>query len=160
MSGHVAIRLTVNGDERALEIPPDLFLSDLLRRHLGLFDVEEACAEGECGSCTVFVDDLIVDSCIYLAAQCDGREVTTVGGLSQGEELTALQQAFATSGAVQCGFCTPGFVVAATSLLSDNANPTEAQIREGLAGNLCRCTGYNGIVDAVRKAAARPEETS
>jgi aerobic carbon-monoxide dehydrogenase small subunit len=147
------IDLTVNGETYEVEAPPGRFLADLLRQDLGITDVKQACDEGECGSCTVLLDGLAVDSCIYLAAQCAGREVTTVGGLSRGEHLSSLQRVFATTGAVQCGFCTPGLIVAATALLEEQEHPTEKQIRAGLAGNLCRCTGYNGIVEAVARAA-------
>ncbi len=158
MSDHFDLTLSVNDDGYTVSVPPDTFLSTLLREHLGILDVQEACTEGECGSCTVFVDGIAIDSCIFLAAQCHGREVTTVSGLEPGGELTALQRSFARSGAVQCGFCTPGFVMSATSLLRDNPTPTDEEIREGLAGNLCRCTGYNGIIDAVREVAANTED--
>lgn len=147
------IDVTVNGETYSVEAPPGRFLADLLREDLGILDVKQACDEGECGSCTVLLDGLAVDSCIYLAGQCSGREVTTVGGLSRGEQLSAIQRAFATAGAVQCGFCTPGFLVAATALLEECDDPTENEIRDGLAGNLCRCTGYNAVVDAVAEAA-------
>ena len=147
------IDVNVNGESHEVDVPPGRFLVDLLRQDLGILDVKEACDEGECGSCTVLLDGHAVDSCIYLAGQCNGREVVTVGGLSSGTQLSALQRSFANSGAVQCGFCTPGFIVAATALLEEQPDPSEAEIRTGLAGNLCRCTGYNGIVEAVQRAA-------
>ena len=147
------IHLDVNGQAYEVRTRPDRFLSDLLRDDLGILEVKEACDEGECGSCSVLVDGDAVDSCIYLAAQCDGRSITTVSGLATGGGLSALQRAFARAGSVQCGFCTPGFIVAADALLQDNPHPTDDEIRAGLAGNLCRCTGYNNIVAAVRAVA-------
>ena len=147
------IRLNVNGQSYEVTARPDRFLVDLLREDMGVMDVKEACDEGECGSCTVLIDGEAVNSCIYLAAQCDGRQVTTASGLSSGGTLSSLQRAFARAGAVQCGFCTPGFVVAAEALLRDNPHPSDDDIRSGLAGNLCRCTGYNNIVAAVRRVA-------
>ena len=147
------LELSVNGQQYSVDVAAERFLLDLLRRDLGIHDVLEACDEGECGSCTVLIDGEAVDSCIYLAAQCRDREVTTVGGLSRGEQLSALQKAFVDAGAVQCGFCTPGLIVAATALLEEDPEPNEEAIREGLAGNLCRCTGYNNVVDAVARAA-------
>ena len=142
------LTLRVNGAEYRVEAPAGAFLLDVLRDRLGLQGAKEACAEGECGSCTVLVDGRPVDSCILFAGQAAGREITTVEGLSAGG-LHAVQQAFADLGAVQCGFCTPGFVVAAAAFLEENPSPTPAEVREGLAGNLCRCTGYDAIVAAV-----------
>ena len=150
----IQIDLDVNGQPYRVEVPPGAYLLDVLRDDLGLQGTKEACAEGECGACTVLVDGKAVDSCILFAAQADGRAITTVEGLGQGGELHPVQQAFADLGAVQCGFCTPGFVVAATGLLAENPGPTTAEIREGLAGNLCRCTGYTNIVRAVLAASA------
>lgn len=145
------VRLKVNGEPYEVEVAPDRFLVDLLRDEVGALEVKEACDEGECGSCTVLLDGCAVDSCIYLAAQCDGRSVTTVAGLSR--DISSLQREFAEAGAVQCGFCTPGFIVAATAFLQGNPDPSDDEIRAALAGNLCRCTGYNNIVAAVRRAA-------
>jgi aerobic-type carbon monoxide dehydrogenase small subunit (CoxS/CutS family) len=145
--------LKVDGQRYALTIPVSTYLLDALRSGLGLLGTKEACDEGECGSCTVLVDGQAIDSCIYLAAQAVGREITTIAGLSEGPELNPLQRAFVDSGAIQCGFCTPGFVMAATELLRRSPSPSDAEIRTALAGNLCRCTGYNNIVAAVRTAA-------
>ncbi|HEY5295653.1 MAG TPA: (2Fe-2S)-binding protein, partial [Gaiellaceae bacterium] len=125
-----------------------------LREKLGFPGSKNACEQGECGSCSVLLDGTLVCACLVLAAQADGHEVTTVEGLAQGTELHTVQQAFIDAGAVQCGFCTPGLVVATVDLLSRNASPTDDEIREALSGNLCRCTGYAKIFDAVRMAAA------
>jgi len=149
----ISVDLRVNGSDYRLDVPPGAYLLDVLRDRLGLLGTKEACAEGECGACTVLLDGMAIDSCILFAAQANGREVTTVEGLSSPQHLSALQRAFARAGAVQCGFCTPGFLVAATELLERCAEPSEAEIRVGLAGNLCRCTGYTNIVAAVRAAA-------
>jgi carbon-monoxide dehydrogenase small subunit len=143
-----ALTLRVNGAEYRIEVPAGAFLLDVLRDHLGLQGVKEACAEGECGSCTVLIDGRPVDSCILFAGQAAGREITTVEGLSA-DGLHPVQQAFAELGAVQCGFCTPGFVVAAAALLEENPSPAPEEVRAALAGNLCRCTGYDAIVAAV-----------
>ena len=127
----------------------------VLRERLGLPGSKNACEQGECGSCSVYVDGSLVCSCLVLAGQAEGREVVTVEGIGSGEKLHPVQEAFVEAGAVQCGFCTPGFVVATHDLLRRNQNPNEAEIREALAGNLCRCTGYEKILDAVRLAARR-----
>ena len=126
-----------------------------LRDHLDLPGSKNACEQGECGSCSVYLDGELVCACLVLAGQAEGREVVTVEGLAEGEELHAVQQAFVEAGAVQCGFCTPGLIVASHDLLARNAYPTDAEIREALAGNLSRCTGYEKILDAVRLAAER-----
>lgn len=149
----VPLQLRVNGQDYALEIEPDRYLLDVLRDDLGLLGTKEACDEGECGACTVLLDGKAVDSCILLALQAQGAHLTTVEGLAHNRELHPLQQAFVASGAVQCGFCTPGLLVAAKALLDENPNPTPEQIRQGLAGNLCRCTGYGNIIRAVQQAA-------
>src|SRR6476659_9403922 len=122
---------------------------------LGFPGSKNACEQGECGSCSVFLDGTLVCACLVLAAQADGHEVTTVEGLADGEDLHAVQQAFVDAGAVQCGFCTPGLVVATAELLRRNASPSDDEVREALSGNLCRCTGYQKIFDAVRLAAGR-----
>ena len=146
-----AFLLRVNGGDYRVEAPAGSYLLDLLRDRLGLQGTKEACAEGECGSCTVLVDGEPVDSCIYFAGQAEGREITTIEGLRAdgGTGAHPVQRAFAALGAVQCGFCTPGFVVAAAALLERHPDPTPDEVREGLAGNLCRCTGYDNIVAAV-----------
>jgi carbon-monoxide dehydrogenase small subunit len=149
------VLLTVNGDRLEADAWGGESLLTTLRDRLGLPGSKNACEQGECGSCSVLLDGTLVCSCLVLAAQADGHEVVTVEGLADGSRLHAVQEAFAQAGAVQCGFCTPGLVVAATDLLRRNADPTEDEIREALSGNLCRCTGYQKILDAVRLAAAR-----
>ncbi|HAX82763.1 MAG TPA: (2Fe-2S)-binding protein [Actinobacteria bacterium] len=146
------LRLTVNDGEYLVIAAAGAYLLDVLRDDLGLQGTKEACAEGECGSCTVLIDGEPVDSCIYFAAQATGKRITTVEGLGR-NGAHPVQRAFAALGAVQCGFCTPGFVVAAAALLQRSPNPGVDEIREALAGNLCRCTGYNNIVAAVLAAA-------
>jgi aerobic carbon-monoxide dehydrogenase small subunit len=153
MSDEATIDLRLNGQAHRVAIQPDSFLIDVLRDQLGAREVKEACDEGECGSCTVLVDGMAVDSCIFLAGQIDGCDVATVASGTQQPRIAALQRAFVEEGAVQCGFCTPGFVMAAAELLEHTPSPSEAEVREGLAGNLCRCTGYNNIVAAVSAAA-------
>jgi len=144
--------LSVNGGEYNVDVAAGSFLLDVLRDDLGLQGTKEACAEGECGSCTVLIDGQPVDSCIYFVGQAEGHEITTVEGLG-GSDLHPVQRAFAEHGAVQCGFCTPGFVLAAAALLERVAEPSADEVREALAGNLCRCTGYDNIVAAVLSAA-------
>jgi carbon-monoxide dehydrogenase small subunit len=149
------IRTTVNGEPREADVWPGESLLFVLREHLGLPGSKNACEQGECGSCSVWLDGELVCACLVLAAQAHGREVRTVEGLSGDGELHAVQEAFLEAGAVQCGFCTPGFVVAVTDLLAQHPAPTELEVREALSGNLCRCTGYAKILDAVALAAAR-----
>ena len=149
------IELTVNGERREADVWPGESLLFVLRERLGLPGSKNACEQGECGSCSVLLDGRLVCSCLVLAAQADGHEVVTVEGLAEDGRLHRVQEAFAATGAVQCGFCTPGFVVAAADLLEHNAAPSDDEIREALSGNLCRCTGYGKIFDAVRLAAAR-----
>ena len=157
----IPLQLHVNSDVYQIEVSAGAYLLDVLRDDLGLQGTKEACTEGECGACTVLIDGRAVNSCIYFAAQAEGQDITTVEGLSADGRLQPLQQAFADLGAVQCGFCTPGFVVAATELLGRLPNPSAADVREGLAGNLCRCTGYGNIAWAVLDAAIqRGEEPS
>jgi len=147
------VTFTVNGTEMEADCWEGESLLFALREKLGLPGSKNACEQGECGSCSVLLDGDLVCACLVLAAQAEGREVTTVEGLAPGGELTPVQDAFAQCGAVQCGFCTPGLVVAATDLLDRVPAPTDAEIREALSGNLCRCTGYEKIFDAVRLAA-------
>lgn len=147
------IKCTVNGHLETIEIEPGETLLEMLRNRLGLTGVKKGCEVGECGACTVLVDNEPVDSCIYLAALADGKEILTIEGLSKEDELSILQQCFIDEGAVQCGFCTPGFILSAHALLLKNPHPTEEEIKKGLSGNLCRCTGYQNIVRAVQKAA-------
>ena len=150
------VTTTVNGTERtADDVWPGESLLHLLRERLGLPGAKNACEQGECGSCTVYLDGEPVCACLVAAGQAIGREVTTVEGLAAGQALHPVQEAFVEAGAVQCGFCTPGLVVAAHDLLARVPQPSDPEIREALAGNLCRCTGYEKILDAVRLAAER-----
>jgi carbon-monoxide dehydrogenase small subunit len=149
------IELTVNGERREVDVWAGESLLATLRDRLELPGSKNACEQGECGSCSVLLDGELVCSCLVLAAQADGHHVVTVEGLASPDGLHPVQQAFAETGAVQCGFCTPGFVVAAADLLSRSPSPTDDEIREALSGNLCRCTGYAKILEAVRLAAGR-----
>ncbi|MBI4881149.1 MAG: (2Fe-2S)-binding protein [Planctomycetes bacterium] len=149
------IRLRVNGEPVETAVPPNRTLLEMLRDDLGLTGAKEGCGEGDCGACTVLLDGLPVSSCLVLALQAEGREVVTVEGLAREGQLDPLQQAFVEEGGVQCGFCTPGMLLAATSLLAANPDPSEQEIREAIAGNLCRCTGYQKIVESIRRAARR-----
>ena len=148
----MTVRTTVNGVERELVLPPETSLLSLLRDELGLTGSKNACEQGECGSCTVWLDGEIVCACLVPAVQADGRSVRTIEGLCENGRLHPVQEALLDGGAVQCGFCTPGLVVAVADLLERDPHPSEAAIREALAGNLCRCTGYAKIVDAVHLA--------
>jgi aerobic carbon-monoxide dehydrogenase small subunit len=150
----VRIAVTVNGERRETDVWPGESLLTTLRDRLGLPGSKNACEQGECGSCSVLLDGGLVCSCLVLAAQADDREVVTVEGLATDGRLHPVQEAFAETGAVQCGFCTPGFVVAAADLLRRTPDPSADEIREALSGNLCRCTGYQKILDAVRRASA------
>jgi carbon-monoxide dehydrogenase small subunit len=151
----VRIAFTVNGEEREADVWPGESLLFALRERLGLPGSKNACEQGECGSCSVLLDGKVVCACLVLAAQADGHEVVTVEGLSGDGALHRVQEAFVEAGAVQCGFCTPGLVVATAALLEQRPDPTDDEIREALSGNLCRCTGYQKIFDAVRSAAGR-----
>jgi carbon-monoxide dehydrogenase small subunit len=150
----VRIEVTVNGARRECDVWPGESLLYALRERLGLPGSKNACEQGECGSCSVLLDGTLVCACLVLAAQADGHELVTVEGLAAGGSPHRVQQAFVTAGAVQCGFCTPGLVVATVDLLARSPSPTDDEIREALSGNLCRCTGYQKILDAVRAAAA------
>ncbi len=143
------LALTVNGEMREVLIDPRRTLLDVLRNDLDLRGAHRGCDSGDCGACTVIVNGLPVTSCMMLAADCDSAEVLTVEGVSPNGDLHPVQRALVEKGGIQCGFCTPGMVMAAIALLDDNANPTEEEVRIGLAGNLCRCTGYQNIVEAV-----------
>jgi len=150
------LSFTVNGQEmKADDIWPGESLLYVLRERMGMPGSKNACEQGECGSCTVYLDGVAVCSCLVAAGQAQARDVRTVEGLAEGEDLHPVQQAFLDAGAVQCGFCTPGLLVATHDLLRRNGQPTDPEIREALAGNLCRCTGYEKILDAVRLAADR-----
>lgn len=153
--GRTAVTAEVNGESIAMLCEPRDSLLDALRLHLGLTGSKEGCNNGNCGACSVLLDGELVNSCCVLAVECQGRSVTTVEGLGSPDGLTPLQQAFLEEAALQCGICTPGFLVSATALLERNSQPTEAEIRLWLAGNLCRCTGYDKIIRAIQKAAAK-----
>ena len=142
----------VNGKKHSLEVEEDMRLIDLLREKLGLTGVKEGCSEGECGACTVIMDGEVVNSCLVMAFQAEGSSILTIEGLGDEENIHPIQQAFIDVGAVQCGYCTPGMILAAKALLDKNPNPTEEEIREAISGNLCRCTGYNKIVQAIDRA--------
>ena len=150
------IAVVVNGERRTVDIPAHRTLLDTLRDDFGLTGTKECCAEGECGACTILLDDRSVNSCLVLAVEADGRRVTTIEALASGDRLSHVQEAFLAGGGVQCGFCIPGMVVSAHALLERTARPTMAEIREGLSGNLCRCGGYNQICAAVAAAAGVP----
>ncbi|MFS8974018.1 (2Fe-2S)-binding protein [Cupriavidus necator] len=151
----VSIELTVNGEEHQVEVPARRLLSDLLRDDLNLTGTKRGCETGICGACSVLVDGEVVKSCLMLAVQARGRHVMTVEGLAADGELHPLQQCFMDNGGLQCGYCTPGFLMASCALLASNPNPTEDEVRLGLNGNLCRCTGYVGIVESILSAAEK-----
>jgi carbon-monoxide dehydrogenase small subunit len=150
----VPARLNVNGASYAVELDPHVNLLDAVRDAIGLTGSKEGCDDSECGACMMLLDGKPVNSCSYLALQADGRNVTTVEGLAEGDELNPLQRALLEHGGVQCGYCTPGMLISATALLRSNPDPSEEDVRIALSGNLCRCTGYDGIVRAVLSAAA------
>jgi carbon-monoxide dehydrogenase small subunit len=147
------VRLAVNGEWHEVVVTPRLTLVEVIRDRIGLTGTKASCESGTCGTCTVLVEGRPMLACITLAIECDGKRVETVEGLADGEKLSALQEAFLDQGAVQCGFCTPGMLMSATALLRAHPQPTREQINKALEGNLCRCTGYNAIVAAVRQAA-------
>jgi len=149
------ISFTLNGKEIRIDPPSDRRVVDILREDLGLTGTKEGCGAGECGACTILVDGESRLSCLMLAAQLEGTTITTIEGIASEDGLHPVQEAFVEFGAVQCGFCIPGMVLSAIDLLERNPNPTRMEIREGLSGNLCRCTGYQKIVDAVEAAALR-----
>ena len=147
------VRLKVNGEARVADVPSSATLVELLREGLGLTGTKVGCGRGECGACTVLLDGKPVNSCLVYAAQCQGREVLTIEGLAKDDTLDRVQRAFAEAGAVQCGFCTPGMIMSAHALLQENPHPTREEIEEAISGNLCRCTGYVKIVDAIERSA-------
>jgi len=149
-SARMQLDLTVNGERRSVAVYPMARLLDVLREDLGLPGTKEGCGEGECGACSVLMDGQLVNSCLVPAIQAQGAELVTIEGLALGGELNPLQRAFVACNGAQCGFCTPGMVLASVDLLRRCPHPSEAEIREGLAGNICRCTGYVKIVDAVQ----------
>ncbi|HEU4344598.1 MAG TPA: (2Fe-2S)-binding protein [Candidatus Binatia bacterium] len=147
------VRVTINGRLYEEDVEPRLLLSHFLRENIGLTGTHIGCVVGECGACTILLDNKLVKSCLHFAVQAHGREITTIEGLAKNDELSPIQEAFVKHYALQCGYCTPGMVLASYALLRDHPNPTEEQIRKGLAGNLCMCTGYMQIVEAVKDAA-------
>ncbi|GAC1366741.1 MAG: (2Fe-2S)-binding protein [Polyangiales bacterium] len=153
----MTISLHVNGKARIVDASPTARLLDVLRVSLALTGTKEGCGEGECGSCTVLLDGLPVNACLVLAGQAEGHEVTTIEGLA-GDHLGPIQRCFVEHGGAQCGICTPGMIIAAEALLRGNTRPTDGQIRDAIAGNICRCTGYQRIVDSIRNAAAIVDE--
>ena len=150
----VATTLTVNGNAYSVELDPGTNLLAAVRDVIGLTGSKEGCDDSECGACMMLLDGKPVNSCSYLALQAEGSEITTVEGLAAGEQLAPLQAAFLSEGGVQCGFCTPGMLISATALLDQNPSPSEDEVRIALSGNLCRCTGYDGIIKAVLSVAA------
>ncbi|SNS60268.1 purine hydroxylase delta subunit apoprotein [Anaerovirgula multivorans] len=155
------IQLKVNGKVYEVDIEEDMRLLDVLRDKLHLTGTKEGCGEGECGACTIIMDETTVNACMVMAFQGEGKEIITIEGVKGDHDLHPIQRAFLEEGAVQCGFCTPGMVLSAKALLDQNPSPTRKEIREGISGNLCRCTGYNQIVNAIEKASQylRGEET-
>ena len=157
----IRVQCEVNGSFMTLETYPMTRLLDALREQPGLTGTKEGCGEGECGACSVEIDGALVSSCLVPALQADGAKIRTIEGIANGEHLHAVQQAFLTHGGAQCGICTPGMILAAVNLLARNPQPSESEIREGLAGNLCRCTGYvkifDAVVEACRAASLQPE---
>ncbi len=149
------IDITVNGEAHSLEVPARRLLCDFLRDDLHLTGTKRGCETGICGACSVLVDGEVVKSCLMLAVQMRGRAVTTVEGLSQGDELHPLQQSFMQCGGLQCGYCTPGFLMTSCAMLAHNPNPSEEEVRSGLNGNLCRCTGYTQIVESILDASEK-----
>ena len=149
------ISFKINGKKVSVDVAPEARLLDIIRDELGLTGTKEGCSKGECGACSVIVDGELVNSCLFPASQAEGRVITTIEGLSRGDKIHPIQKAFIDEGAVQCGFCTPGMVLAAKVLLDKKRNPSEEDIKKALSGNLCRCTGYTKIKNAVKKAAKK-----
>ncbi len=148
------IRVTVNAREYELDVKPWATLLDVLREDLGLTGTKEGCGQGECGACTVLMDGKAINACLFLAVEANGRDITTIEGLAEGEKLHPIQQAFVDIGGLQCGFCTPGMILSTKALLDRNQDPTDDEIRKGLEGNFCRCTGYTKIIESVKAAVA------
>jgi len=149
------ITVTVNGKRYELSVKPWATLLEVIRDDLGLTGTKEGCGLGECGACTVIMDGNTVNSCLVLAPEADGKEITTIEALAQGDKLHQIQEAFMEHGGLQCGFCTPGIIVSTKALLDDNPNPTDEEIRRGIAGNFCRCTGYTKIFESIKAAAQK-----
>ena len=151
------IKLTVNGKLYELSVPPGETLVEVIRDDLGLTGTKEGCGLGECGACTVIMEGKAVNSCLVLATEADGKQITTIEGLADGDKLHPIQQAFVDHGGFQCGFCTPGMIMSAKALFDKNPTPSEEEIRRGIAGNLCRCTGYTKIIESIKAAAKNME---
>jgi carbon-monoxide dehydrogenase small subunit len=149
------IKITVNGKKHEITVQPNQTLVKVLREALGLTGTKVGCEMGDCGTCTVIMDGKAVNACLVLAVQADGREILTIEGLARDEALHPLQESFIMEGAIQCGFCTPGMIMSAQALLKENPDPDEAQIREGISGVLCRCTGYSKIVQAIKSTSQK-----
>lgn len=147
------ISFTLNNKDVEVEASPNLTLLDLLRDQLGLTGTKKGCEKGECGACTVLIDGHSVNSCLILVGQIEGKEILTIEGVSKNGELNRIQKAFAEKGAVQCGYCTPGFIMSTKALLDKNPHPTKEEIKEGISGNVCRCTGYEQIIEAIEAVA-------
>ena len=156
----VNITLYINGDKYTIAVEPWRTLAEVLREDLNLIGTKIGCETGDCGACTVLINGKSVTSCMSLAVESDGKEITTIEGLSTGADMHPIQEAFVEQGAIQCGYCTPGMILSAKYLLDKNPNPTELQIRQALSGNLCRCTGYNRIVKAVIAASEKLKRKS
>ncbi|MEM3420670.1 MAG: (2Fe-2S)-binding protein [Candidatus Hadarchaeum sp.] len=152
------ISLKVNGESYSVEIEANRTLLQLLREDLGLTGTKQACERGDCGLCTVLVNGVPMKSCLVLAVEADGKEITTIEGIARGEKLSRVQRAFVEHGAVQCGFCTPAFILTAEAFLRRNPNPSEEEVKEAIGGLLCRCTGYRQIIDAILDAAKRSQD--
>lgn len=150
------LHLKVNGEEYQVEVEPQEILLDVIRDKLNLTGTKRGCDTGDCGACTIIMDGKAVNSCLVLALEANGKEIVTIEGLAKKGQLHPLQEAFVQHGAVQCGYCTPGMIMSAKALLDENRNPTEEEIRKAIAGNLCRCTGYAKIVQAIQVVADRP----
>lgn len=149
------IKITVNGKTQELQVKPWATLLEVIRDDLGLTGTKEGCGLGECGACTVIMDGNTVNACLVLAPEADGKEITTIEALAQGDKLHPIQEAFMEHGGLQCGFCTPGILVSTKALLDENPNPTDEEIRRGIAGNFCRCTGYTKIFESIKAAAQK-----
>ena len=154
----MTLHCTINGSPVVREIPDDRTLLAFLREDMGLTGTKEGCGEGDCGACTVLIDGESVNSCLFLAGLAEGRSITTIEGIARDGQMSEIQQAFIRHGAIQCGFCSPGMIVSAECLLAHNPDPTEEEIRRGLSGNLCRCTGYQQMVDAITEVAQARRE--